>query len=78
MSSLQLYKFSHTSPKAIRLGLSIFIFHFFGGSARGIKLVLAMKAIELAVIMLEVVQPCIVWPLKATLECGKVFGLRIA
>ena len=56
ISSRQLFGFSPASPGAMRLRLSIFIFHFLGSSTGGITLALPMKAIGLVTIMLEVVQ----------------------
>ena len=56
MSSRQLFRYSPTSPGAIQLGLSIFLFHFLSGSTGGIILTLLIKAIGLAAIILEVIQ----------------------
>ena len=78
MSSCQLFGFSPTNLKVIRLGISIFIFHFLGSSTKGVNLALLMKVIELVIIMLEVVQPRIVQPSEVTLKRGEVFGLRKA
>ena len=40
MLSRQLFKFSLTSPGAMRLGRLIFIFHFFGRSIENVNLAL--------------------------------------
>ena len=55
ISSCQLFGFSPTSLRAMRLRLPTFIFYFLRGNAGGVILALPMKAIGLAAMMLEVV-----------------------